>query len=239
MVFQQSALASWCNGNRYLLFNMPLSDRLSQATDAVRQASTDLTEQTVRLKLDFETHNAIIQQQINTQTQQLSLQTITLCEAGQEGEFPLHSQYLVLQNKAQLNARLRLNLGLLAAQQHAQQVIVEQRQHMQELAVDLQTRHNTLAVLLAELSNTTSTMQPHAAQQFVQSACLAVTESDDVLDKIELLNRHELLAENIEVQQKSPVSDKQLAEFMEHCDLDPNANKGLFGKLFNKLTSWL
>lgn len=239
MLLQQPAEASWCNGNRYLLFNMPLSDRLNQAADAVRQANNELAEQTIRLKLDFETHNASVQQQINSQTQQLSLQTITLCEAGQEHEFPLHLQNLVMQNKAELSARLRLNLGLLTAQQKAQQAIQKQRQHLQDLAVILHARHNTLAVLMAELDNSGNVLQPPAAQQFVQSACLAVTESDDVLDQIELLNRHELLAENIKVQQQAPVSDKQLALFMEDCDLDPTANQGVIGRLFSKLSSWL
>ncbi|MCH9698997.1 MAG: hypothetical protein K0U68_12920 [Gammaproteobacteria bacterium] len=239
MLFQQSAFSSWCNGNRYLLFDMPLSDRLTHAADAVRQASADIAEQTKRLNLDFETHNAVIQQQINTQTQQLGLQTIALCEAGQEQEFPLHLQHLVLQTKAELSTRLRLNLGLLAAQQKAQQAIVEQRQQLQKLAVTLQARHNSLAVLLAELNNNASTLQPPAAQQFVQSACLAVTESDDLLDQIELLNGHELLAETIHAQQESPVSDKQLTDFMQHCQLDPSANKGMFSRLFNKLSNWL
>lgn len=239
LLFHQAAVANWCNGSRYLLFEMPLSERLNQASKAVRQTSAALAEQATRLKLDFETHNTVIQQQMNSQRQQLGIQTVALCEAGKDDEFPLQAQHFVLQSKMELNERLRLNLGLLAAQQKAQQTMYEQRQQLQQLAVILQARHNTLAVLLAEMHGNTTALQAPAAQHFVQSACLAVTESDDVLDQIELLNRHQLLAENIEAQQGTPISDQQLAQFMDHCEIDPSANNGLFGRLFNSLTDWL
>ncbi len=234
---QQSVEASWCNGSQYMLFEMPLSKRLIQASEAIQQASTNLTVQSAQLKLDYENQNIQTLQQIERQINLLSQQTIGLCELSEDAEYPLNTSSVVFNNDAELRARLLLNLGLLTAQQEARQEILQQQKQLKALSSTLQTRQNTLAVLHNEWNLKRSVMRPVTAQQFIQSACLAVTDSDDLLDQVQSITHNQLVAEKINLQRNSPISEQRLAEFMDNCELDPS-NTGWANQLMNKLKGW-
>jgi len=240
----QPAAAGWCEGSKYFLMDMSMSERVEKAGDALQDAMRRLSAKAGKLKLDMQTEAERTRQELERQYADLTTETEELCQNGKQGSYPVRYHNIELQNASELRARLRLNLDLLQAQRAAATETASQKDKMQKLAVAMLHKHSTLSVLLKQLeAESGMNASPRFASQFVQSACIAVNESEQLLKKARLRGVDELLAEKILQRSTDHATEEELDNFMKSCRVEDIETKVSVGrkwldKMVRKVNGW-
>ena len=244
LVLSQSVSADWCSGSHFFIMNMPLSERVEEAGDALLEAMDILTDKARLLKLDMQTEAENTREELSRLYSNLSEQTVALCEQLKEQDFPANFQNTRLVNHAEVSARLKLNLELLQAQKSAYAEANNQLEKMDVLAGQMEEKAAMLSILLRQTESQSSVKtKPASADQFVQSACLAMNRSKVLLQQAHLLDRDALLAESIVQISAQGIDSPQWNNFKGHCQVAPLNDKFVghrywLGDMVHKINDW-
>jgi len=214
-----NAIADWCAGDKFLILDMPMSERLNKAERDLKSTHDALSSSASRLKFDIQTRSKKSMQRLTAQFQRLSDETFQLCRSAKELVYPVRYQSIDLRDTDELNARVKLNLGLLAAYQHTASKLTKHKVEMKLLESEISAKKSIISVLLRQGKNQTTT-DNYSVNQFVQGACMAVNESNDFIGKDRVFNLETTIAKSILAQAPGKHVDDIIAEFMSNCELE-------------------
>lgn len=215
LVMTSPLQADWCTGDWLGVqwFEMSLSDRVGGAADALAERQSDIQSAITRMRLDTDASHQRLAQRLQIEQQQLYNDTQQLCQAEQVARFPIVYKGANLLGEQQLQAQLRLNLGLYLAHTSVERILRERIGKQQTLSRALEAKFHELSVLSQQAK---VSQGPQAsvftANRFVQTVCLAVKASDALLEDVPEDSLESLIGRSLQEEQQavSPVAVNDL-----------------------------
>jgi hypothetical protein len=228
--------ADWCDGRKFMLLAMPMSERVLKAGDSLQQLQQSLAEEAGRLQLDIQQNSLSVKSALSTELNLLKHQTIELCEQGQSGKFPVQYQSVFLADPLELRAQVSLNLTLLTAQQAASGDMEKVLEEIGQSTKAMRQKSRELALLVKH--HAVQVENPGYNRQFIQAACIAAEDSHNLLKSWQTDSLDTLLAEKIQ-QLKQPIDTSKLEKFLTTCrhEGDPETFTGSLRGMLNRLKS--
>jgi len=203
------ASADWCDGTRYYLMEMPLSQRIAEANGAVALELARAEESLQVLAYDLETQRKEMSTHLEREQAALLQQARTQCtrrdgSAGAE--------------QSALRAQARLDLAALAAMQDVASGLEQMAQKHQQLREKLQAKQAELRLLQQRLARLAAAPEPIEARLALRSACTAVDESSTLRSGYHPLSLDRLYSEAVEEgRHTKDIPESAVAAFMEEC----------------------
>lgn len=237
LLYAASVRADWCDGSKFMLLAMPMSERVQKAGESLQQLQQALTEETARLQLDINQNSLAVKNALAAEFNSLKVRAVELCEQGQSGRFPLQYRNLSLADPLELRAQASLDLQLLAAQQAALADVDRMRQTIEKTMKATRQKNSELALLVKQRNGQAD--NPEYNRRFLQQACIASVEGRDLLRSLETVSLDTLLAEKIR-QLKLPVEDAKLDKFLAACRYgnEPTTMADSLKDIVKRLRSW-
>jgi len=243
LLHAQAGYADWCDGRKFMVMAMPMSERVLKAGESLQQLQQSLSEEAGRLQLDIKQNSLSVKNALSAELNVLKRQTAELCEQGQSGNFPLQYQGLPLADRLEFRAQIALNLNLLAAQQAASDDVEKMQGDIAHAAKVMQQKSRELTLLIKH----------HAVQvemadksgynrRFLQTACMAAEDSRDLLSSLKIVSLDALLSQKIQqLRQQKPIDDMTLEKFLTTCRYadEPETLPDRLKEMLNRLKSWL
>lgn len=233
-----SGYADWCDGRKFMLLAMPMSERVLKAGDSLQQLQQSLAEEAGRLQLDIKQNSLAVKNALSAEVNLLKRRTAELCGQAQSNTFPVQYQGLSLADQLELRTQVSLNLNLLTAQQAASDDMEKMQEEIGQAVKVMQQKNRELALLAKH--HAVQVENPDYNRQFLQTACLAAQDSRDLLQSLQTVSLDALLTEKIQQLQQRPIDELKLEKFLTTCryEGEPETLSGSLKGMFNRLKSW-
>lgn len=243
LLHTQAGYADWCDGRKFMVMAMPMSERVLKAGESLQQLQQSLAEEAGRLQLDIKQNSLSVKNALSAELNLLKRQTAELCEQGQSGDFPLQYQGLPLADHLEFRAQVALNLNLLAAQQAASDDMEKMQDEIAHAAKAMQQKNRELTLLIKHHAMQVEVAdKPGYNRRFLHEACMASEDSEAVLSSLKTISLDTVLAEKIQrLRKQKPSDDMKLENFLITCRYpdEPETLPDRLKEMLNRLKSWL
>lgn len=242
LLHAQAGHADWCDGRKFMVMAMPMSERVLKAGESLQQLQQSLTEEAGRLQLDIKQNSLSVKNALSVELNLLKRQTAGLCRQGQSGNFPLQYQGLPLADHLEFRAQILLNLNLLTAQQAASDDVDKMQEDIAQAVKVMQQKSRELKLLIKHHAvQVEMADKPGYNRQFLQAACMAAEASEDMLSSLKTVSLDTLLAKKIQqLREQKSTDDMKLERFLATCRYpdEPETLADWLNGLLNRIKSW-